>query len=69
MDKIPKEGEVGFDTDYIYRVGQYLKELPIFNNSTTVIFAIRNRGELGDILEYLRLVPYESWADMENYDN
>ena len=47
------------NTEDISRVGNYLVRIPI-SNSTIVIVTIGNRGELGEILEYLRLSPYES---------
>ena len=56
------------DMGNIYRVGQSLVGLTILNNSTTVISAIGNRGETGEILEDLRLAPYESWPNMKQYE-
>ena len=50
------------------RVGQYLKGLPILYNSNTVIFAIGNCGEPGEILEGIRLASCESWSNTEQYE-
>ena len=64
----PRELEARSDTEGVYRVRQSIEVIPI-NNSTNFIFAIGNLDELGEILEDLRLFPYDIWEDMENYDN
>ena len=56
------------NTEDISRVGQSLEGMPI-NNTTTIISTIGNHSELGEILEDLRLAPYESWAEMDQYEN
>ena len=47
------------DTEDVSRVGQSLVGIPI-NNSTTVIDNTGKRGEVGKILEDLRLAPYDN---------
>ena len=63
-EEIPREGEVWSYTEDISRVGKSFKVLPILNHYTTVTITIGNRGDPGDILEYLRLARYESWSYM-----
>ena len=67
--KITKEGEAWLDTENISSVGKYLEGLTILNNSTIVVATIGNCGNPGDILEDLRLTPYDSWSEIEQYEN
>ena len=53
------------DTEDISIIGKSLEGLPILNNYTTVITAIRHRGEIGEILGYHIIYPYDSFLDIE----
>ena len=66
MDRIPRYEETWSDTDDTSRVEQSFKGIHM-NNSTTVIYIVGNRGKIGEILEDLKLVPYENWLEMEQY--
>ena len=51
----------------ISRVGHTPEGIPI-SNSNTFIVVIGNCCELGEILEDLRIAPYDSWGEMEQYE-
>ena len=67
MDTRPRDGEAWSVTGIVSRAGKSPKGIYI-NNATHFVSTIGNCYELREILEDLRLAPYESYVGMEQYE-